>query len=123
MLFSISVIKKFGVFYYLSCNFIVYICVIDFTLSKQAYLILGYLAYETVAQIIDLAFIVRQDQEKRNSDAIERQRLHFVNPCTYRPYYHNKVRGHSDEKCLIDIKQQCNNFYCLHLHRILKHDH
>lgn len=62
----------------------------DVTLSKQAYTILSYLAYETVAQIIDLAFLIRQDQHKLQSDAIDRQRLYHVNPFTYKPYYHGK---------------------------------
>ncbi|XP_070155364.1 transcription initiation protein SPT3 homolog isoform X1 [Polyergus mexicanus] len=62
----------------------------DITLSKQAYIILSYLAYETVAQIIDFTFLVRQDQNKMHSDAIDRQRLNYVNPFTYKPYYHGK---------------------------------
>lgn len=63
----------------------------DITISKQAYTILGYLAYETVAQIVDLAFLVRQDQNKIYGDAIDRMRLSHVNPYTYKPYYHGKV--------------------------------
>ncbi|XP_050449616.1 transcription initiation protein SPT3 homolog isoform X1 [Cataglyphis hispanica] len=62
----------------------------DITLSKQAYTILSYLAYETVAQIIDFTFLVRQDQNKMHGDAIDRQRLNYVNPFTYKPYYHGK---------------------------------
>lgn len=62
----------------------------DIILSKQAHTILSYLAYETVAQIIDLAFLVRQDQNKMHGDAIDRQRLYHVNPFTYKPYYHGK---------------------------------
>ncbi|XP_012223041.1 transcription initiation protein SPT3 homolog [Linepithema humile] len=62
----------------------------DYTISKQAYTILSYLAYETVAQIVDFAFLVRQDQEKMRSDAIDRQRLNYINPFTYKPYYHAK---------------------------------
>ncbi|XP_029173362.1 transcription initiation protein SPT3 homolog [Nylanderia fulva] len=63
----------------------------DITVSKQAYTILSYLAYETVAQIIDLTFLVRQDQNKMQGDAIDRQRLNYVNPFTYKPYfYHDK---------------------------------
>lgn len=62
----------------------------DVTLSKQAFAILSYLAYETVAQIIDLAFLVRQDQNKMHGDAIDRQRLNYVNPFTYKPYYHGE---------------------------------
>ncbi|XP_032675382.1 transcription initiation protein SPT3 homolog isoform X2 [Odontomachus brunneus] len=58
----------------------------DITLSKQAYTILSYLAYETVAQIVDLAFLVRQDQNKIYGDPIDRQRLSYVNPFTYKPY-------------------------------------
>jgi len=61
----------------------------DVTFSKQAYAILSYLAYETVAEIVDLTFLVRQDQSKlRGGDTIDRQRLHYVNPITYKPYYH-----------------------------------
>ncbi|XP_017753772.1 PREDICTED: transcription initiation protein SPT3 homolog [Eufriesea mexicana] len=63
----------------------------DLIISKHAYTILGYLAYETVAQIIDFALLVRQDQNKIYGDAIDRLRLSYVNPCTYKPYYHGKV--------------------------------
>lgn len=63
----------------------------DITISNSAYTILGYLAYETVAQIIDFAFLVRQDQNKIYGDAIDRLRLSYVNPYTYKPYYHGKV--------------------------------
>ncbi|XP_078040081.1 transcription initiation protein Spt3 [Augochlora pura] len=63
----------------------------DITISKQGYTILGYLAYETVAQIVDLALLVRQDQNKIYGDAIDRLRLSYVNPYTYKPYYHGKV--------------------------------
>ncbi|XP_071574476.1 transcription initiation protein SPT3 homolog isoform X2 [Temnothorax nylanderi] len=63
----------------------------DVTLSKQAQTILSYLAYETVAQIVDLAFLVRQDQGKiMHGDAIDRQRLNYVNPLTFKPRYHSK---------------------------------
>lgn len=62
----------------------------DVTLSKRAYTILSYLAYETVAQIVDLAFLVRQDQGKMHGDAIDRQRLNYVNPFTFKPRYHSK---------------------------------
>lgn len=61
-------------------------------MSKQAQTILSYLAYETVAQIVDLAFLVRQDQGKMHGDAIDRQRFNYVNPFTFKPRYHNKVR-------------------------------
>nr|XP_031847291.1 transcription initiation protein SPT3 homolog isoform X2 [Nomia melanderi] len=63
----------------------------DITITKQGYTILGYLAYETVAQIVDLALLVRQDQNKIYGDAIDRLRLSYVNPYTYKPYYHGKV--------------------------------
>lgn len=62
----------------------------DVTMSKQAQTILSYLAYETVAQIVDLAFLVRQDQGKMHGDAIDRQRFNYVNPFTFKPRYHNK---------------------------------
>ncbi|XP_012172556.1 transcription initiation protein SPT3 homolog isoform X1 [Bombus terrestris] len=62
----------------------------DITVTKQAYIILGYLAYETVAQIIDFTLLVRQDQNKIYGDAIDRLRLSYVNPYTYKPYYHGK---------------------------------
>ena len=52
---------------------------------------MGYLAYETVAQIVDFALLVRQDQNKIFGDAIDRLRLSYVNPYTYKPYYHGKV--------------------------------
>ncbi|XP_076295408.1 transcription initiation protein Spt3 [Lasioglossum baleicum] len=63
----------------------------EITITKQGYTILGYLAYETVAQIVDLALLVRQDQNKIYGDAIDRLRLSYVNPYTYKPYYHGKV--------------------------------
>ena len=63
----------------------------DVTISKQGYTILGYLAYETVAQIVDLALLVRQDQNKIYGDSIDRLRLSYINPYTYKPYYHGKV--------------------------------
>ncbi|XP_043266047.1 transcription initiation protein SPT3 homolog isoform X1 [Colletes gigas] len=63
----------------------------DIMITKEGYTILGYLAYETVAQIVDLALLVRQDQNKIHGDAIDRLRLSYVNPCTYKPYYHGKV--------------------------------
>ncbi|XP_025991921.1 transcription initiation protein SPT3 homolog isoform X2 [Solenopsis invicta] len=59
----------------------------DMTMSKQAYTILSYLAYETVAQIVDLAFLVRQDQGKMHGDAIDRQRFNYVNPYTFKRYH------------------------------------
>ncbi|XP_015179504.1 PREDICTED: transcription initiation protein SPT3 homolog isoform X2 [Polistes dominula] len=62
----------------------------DITISKDGYTVLGYLAYETVAQIVDLVFLVRQDQTKIYGDAIDRLKLHYVNPYTYKPYYHGK---------------------------------
>ncbi|XP_011858736.1 PREDICTED: transcription initiation protein SPT3 homolog [Vollenhovia emeryi] len=62
----------------------------DVTMSKQAQTILSYLAYETVAQIVDLAFLVRQDQGKMHGDAIDRQRLNYVNPFTFKSRYHSK---------------------------------
>ncbi|XP_003426681.1 transcription initiation protein SPT3 homolog [Nasonia vitripennis] len=62
----------------------------DFTISKSGYTVLGYLAYETVAQIIDLAFLVRQDQNKIQGDAIDRLRLNYPNPVTYKPYQYTK---------------------------------
>ncbi|XP_015520416.1 transcription initiation protein SPT3 homolog [Neodiprion pinetum] len=61
----------------------------DVKISKQGYQILSYLAYETVAQIIDLALVVRQDQSKIHGDAIERLKLNHCNPYTYKPYQHN----------------------------------
>lgn len=73
-------------------------------MSKQAYTILSYLAYETVAQIIDFTFLVRQDQNKMHGDAIDRQRLNYVNPFTYKPYYHGKVDIAFVEKYIISIR-------------------
>lgn len=63
----------------------------DFTVSKSGYSVLGYLAYETVAQIVDLAFLVRQDQNKIQGDSIDRLQFSFPNPITYRPHLYNKV--------------------------------
>lgn len=60
-------------------------------MSKQAQTILSYLAYETVAQIVDLAFLVRQDQGKIHGDAIDRQRFNYVNPFTFKSRNHSKV--------------------------------
>jgi len=91
-------IKKYTqpTFYILYFNYYIYLIIGDVTMSKQAYTILSYLAYETVAQIVDLAFLVRQDQGKIHGDAIDRQRLNYVNP--FKPRYHNKV-------CIIVIKK------------------
>lgn len=78
--------------FHLSVKYIFVLCYLgDITVTKQAYIILGYLAYETVAQIIDFALLVRQDQNKIYGDAIDRLRLSYVNPYTYKPYYHGKV--------------------------------
>lgn len=63
----------------------------DFTISKSGYSVLGYLAYETVAQIVDLAFLVRQDQNKIQGDSIDRLQFSYPNPITYRPHLYNKV--------------------------------
>lgn len=52
---------------------------------------MGYLAYETVAQIVDLAFLVRQDQNKLDGDPIDRLQSSYHNPITYKPY-HSKVK-------------------------------
>lgn len=62
-------------------------------ISKQAYTVLGYLAYETVAQIMDLALLVRHDQTKIHGDALDRLRLGYCNPATYKPYQHGKVNS------------------------------
>jgi len=72
-------------------KYCIYLIIGDVTVSKQAYTILSYLAYETVAQIVDLAFLVRQDQGKMHGDAIDRQRLNYINPFTFKPRYHSKV--------------------------------
>ena len=63
----------------------------DFTITKSGYTVLGYLAYETVAQIVDLAFLVRQDQNKLHGDSIDRLSLIYPNPITYKPYQYAKV--------------------------------
>lgn len=60
-------------------------------MSKEALSVLGYLAYETVAEVIDLVFLVRQDQSKIHGDAIERIRLSHVNPYSYKPSQHSEV--------------------------------
>ncbi|XP_058796211.1 transcription initiation protein SPT3 homolog [Phymastichus coffea] len=62
----------------------------EFTITKSGYTVLGYLAYETVAQIVDLAFLVRQDQNKIYGDSIDRLRLSYPNPITYKPYQYPK---------------------------------
>ncbi|KAJ9580746.1 hypothetical protein L9F63_024072 [Diploptera punctata] len=41
-------------------------------ITNNAYDLLGYLAYETVAQLVDLALLVRQDEQMRAGDAISR---------------------------------------------------
>ncbi|KAF7996911.1 hypothetical protein HCN44_002557 [Aphidius gifuensis] len=43
-----------------------------------------------VAQIMDLAFLVRQDQSKIYGDALDTVRLGYCNPSTYKPYQHGK---------------------------------
>lgn len=60
-------------------------------MDKKGYIILSYLAYETVAQIVDLCFLVRQDQMKLYGDSIDRARFSYCNPKTYKPYQHNQV--------------------------------
>lgn len=65
----------------------------DMKISKQAYTILNYLSYETVAQIMDLSFLVRQDQSKIHGDALDTVRLGYCNPSTYKPYQHGKVKN------------------------------
>ncbi|XP_043269288.1 transcription initiation protein SPT3 homolog isoform X2 [Venturia canescens] len=65
-------------------------CEGDMNISKQGYVVLGYLAYETVAEIIDLALLVRQDQNKIHGDSIDRLKLSYHNPYTYKPYQHSK---------------------------------
>ncbi|XP_014207234.1 transcription initiation protein SPT3 homolog [Copidosoma floridanum] len=62
----------------------------DLTISKAGYTVLGYLAYETVAQIVDLAFLVRQDQNKLQGDPIDRLQSSYPNPITYKPYQYAK---------------------------------
>ncbi|KAJ8686903.1 hypothetical protein QAD02_022697 [Eretmocerus hayati] len=62
----------------------------EFTIAKSGYTILGYLAYETVAQIVDLAFLVRQDQNKISGDAIDRLQMIYPNPVTYKPHQYTK---------------------------------
>ncbi|KAK0183181.1 hypothetical protein PV327_001248 [Microctonus hyperodae] len=62
----------------------------DVKISKNALTILGFLAYETVAQIMDFAFLVRQDQNKIHGDSLDRLRLSYCNPTTYKPYQHGK---------------------------------
>ncbi|XP_048507296.1 transcription initiation protein SPT3 homolog isoform X2 [Athalia rosae] len=61
----------------------------DLKITKSGYLILGYLAYETVAQIVDLALLVRHDQNKIHGDAIKRLKFNHCNPYTYKPYQQN----------------------------------
>lgn len=39
-----------------------------------------------------------------HGDAIDRQRLNYVNPFTYKPYYHGKVDIAFVEKYIISIK-------------------
>ncbi|XP_033220470.1 transcription initiation protein SPT3 homolog isoform X2 [Belonocnema kinseyi] len=63
----------------------------DVIVSKQGYVILSYLAYETVAQIIDLAFLIRENQNKIYSDAVDRMNLNHCNPHTFKPYHHLKI--------------------------------
>ncbi|XP_034937774.1 transcription initiation protein SPT3 homolog [Chelonus insularis] len=62
----------------------------DIKISKSSYTILGYLAFETVAQIMDLAFLVRQDQSKIHGDSLDRLRFSFYNPYTYKPHQYGK---------------------------------
>lgn len=63
----------------------------DLSIAKQSYIIMRYLAYETVAQIMDLVFLVRQDQNKIHGDSLDRLKLSFHNPTTYKPYQHGEV--------------------------------
>lgn len=53
----------------------------EVTLSATAWSILSYFAYETVAQIVDLAFIVRRDNTAgQTSDAVKRNTVPRVSP-------------------------------------------
>ncbi|XP_014222722.1 transcription initiation protein SPT3 homolog [Trichogramma pretiosum] len=63
----------------------------DMPLHKSAYTALSYLAYETIGQIVDLAFLVRRDQNKINGDPIDRLRTSYPNPYTYKPYQYHKA--------------------------------
>lgn len=56
----------------------------EVSISKQGLVILSYFAYETVAQIVDLAFLVRQDQNKIYGDALDRLKISYCNPQTLR---------------------------------------
>lgn len=67
-----------------------WISIDDAKISKNALTMLGFLAYETVAQIMDFAFLVRQDQNKIHGDSLDRLRLSYCNPTTYKPYQHGK---------------------------------
>lgn len=50
-------------------------------MSVKAWSILSYFAYETVAQVVDLAFLVRRDQTAaQKSDAVERNLVTRVSP-------------------------------------------
>ncbi|XP_051157286.1 transcription initiation protein SPT3 homolog [Leptopilina boulardi] len=62
----------------------------DVSISKQGYVILSYFAYETVAQIIDLAFLVRQDQNKIYGDALDRLKISYCNPQTFKTHQQSK---------------------------------
>ena len=53
----------------------------EFALNATAWSILSYFAYETVAQIVDLAFIVRRDNTAGQvSDAVQRNTVPRVSP-------------------------------------------
>lgn len=50
-------------------------------MTSKAWDILSYFAYETVAQIVDLAFLVRRDNEAgQSADPIERNTVPRVSP-------------------------------------------
>lgn len=50
-------------------------------MTSKAWDILSYFAYETVAQIVDLAFLVRRDNEAGQiSDPIERNTVPRISP-------------------------------------------
>lgn len=53
----------------------------EFKITLQALEVLSFLAYETVAEIVDAVFLIRQDSKKRNGDPFSKfEGGHFCNP-------------------------------------------
>ncbi|KAG8035524.1 hypothetical protein G9C98_006970 [Cotesia typhae] len=100
-----------------SPKFITWFASEDIKMSKTVYTILSYLAYETVAQIVDLALLVRQDQNKIYGDSLDRVKLNYCNPTTYKPYQHGRSPG-INPISPTEINEALRRYWSPHLDRV-----